>query len=482
MAERDFSTLGYERAHNPLLQLGGEREFVARKVAEHHYRPPYFRKMEQYNLSGAPPMDGPPAPPPIDVEEFARAVEGGMVAVDVRSPEAFAGAHVPGSQALPLDLVTSFAGWLLTYEDEIGLVADSPDRAALAALHLARIGYDRVRGYLGDGMHAWEMSGRDYASLPALYAGDLKRRMEADEKITLLDVRSREAFEEEHLPGAMHDLPGRAARPAGGTARRPAGGDVLRQRPARDHRGLPAAAPGRRGRGGLPGLDDGLRRPRLPDCQRETAAVAAGAPPMERPVMSVLRRLGVPVFNTERTKLADLSDYRLLVCGLVAAPLSLTIEEVKALPRSVVDARLTSVSGFSVRADWGGVLWTDFEKGLSLLPEASHATFSSPGGYETTLAPGGPAPPEGAAGLRGGRGADRDTNTAGRCGSSCRTCGATRAASGSAQIELRSGPRPGYWESRGYTDSAEIQAGTTADINDGGKRKPISGGGEVTEF
>ena len=213
MAERDFSTLGYERAHNPLLQLGGEREFVARKVAEHHYRPPYFRKMEQYNLSGAPPMDGPPAPPPLDVEEFARAVESGMLAVDVRSPEAFAGAHVPGSQALPLDLVTSYAGWLLTYEDEIGLVADSPDRAALAALHLARIGYDRVRGYLGDGMHAWEMSGRDYASLPALYAGDLKRRLEADEKITLLDVRSREAFEEEHLPGAMQiylgELPGR---------------------------------------------------------------------------------------------------------------------------------------------------------------------------------------------------------------------------------------------------------------------------------
>ena len=202
---------------------------------------------------------------------------------------------------------------------------------------------------------------------------------------------------------------------------------------------------------------------------------------MERPVMSVLRRLGVPVFNTERTKLADLSDYRLLVCGLVATPLSLTIEEVKALPRSVVDARLTSVSGFSVRADWGGVLWTDFERGLAPLPEASHATFSSPGGYETTLALADLRHPKVLLAYEVG-GERIEIPYGGPLRLVVPQLWGYKSCKWVCQIELRNGPRPGYWESRGYTDSAEIQATTTADMNDGGKRKPISGGGEVTEF
>ncbi len=212
MADRNFSTIGYERAHNAMLQVSGEAEFVSRKLEECHYKPPYFHKMEQYNLSGTPPMDGPPSSPPIGVDEFAQATEDGMVVVDVRSPEAFAGAHVPGSLALPLGLVASFAGWLLTYEDEIGLVAESAEQAASAALELARIGYDNVRGYLRSGMVAWEASGRPYAGVPALYAGDLKRRMEANEAFTLLDVRSRGEFEGRRLPGATHIYTGELPR------------------------------------------------------------------------------------------------------------------------------------------------------------------------------------------------------------------------------------------------------------------------------
>jgi len=197
--------------------------------------------------------------------------------------------------------------------------------------------------------------------------------------------------------------------------------------------------------------------------------------------MSVLRRLDVPVFNTERTKLSDLSAYRVLVCGLVAEPLSLTIEEVRAMPRSVVNARLTSVSGFSVRADWGGVLWTEFEKCLPLLPEASHVTFSSPGGYETTVPLRELREPKVLLAWEVG-GEPIETEYGGPVRLVVPHLWGYKSCKWVTRIELRQGPRPGYWERRGYTDSAEIQPGTTADINDGGKRKPISGGGEVTEF
>lgn len=47
ISERDESTLGLERVHNPVLQLTNRDEFIAYKVREHHKHPPYFRRMER---------------------------------------------------------------------------------------------------------------------------------------------------------------------------------------------------------------------------------------------------------------------------------------------------------------------------------------------------------------------------------------------------------------------------------------------------
>ena len=124
IAAREFSTLGYERRHNPALQCTDRAAFVARKAGERHYRTPYFRKMEQLNLHGnAPEMPSVPQPAPMSVTAFAEAMSGGMVAIDVRSPEGFAGAFIPGSIAMPLDMVPAYAGWFLTYGEPIGIVA-----------------------------------------------------------------------------------------------------------------------------------------------------------------------------------------------------------------------------------------------------------------------------------------------------------------------------------------------------------------------
>jgi hypothetical protein len=48
-------------------------------------------------------------------------------------------------------------------------------------------------------------------------------------------------------------------------------------------------------------------------------------------------------------------------------------------------------------------------------------------------------------------------------------------------VELMDHYVSGYWETRGYTDSAEIEAGPVRDINDEGKVKQIPDG-EVIDF
>jgi len=203
MASREFSTLGYERKHNPALQITDRDEFIRRKTSEYHYQPPYFKKMEAFNLEGAPLLGSIPKPRPLCTEAFADRMAKGSIALDIRSPEAFAGAHIPGSLAIPCEMLPSFAGWYFSHDNSVGLVASRYEDVETAVRHLARLGYDNVVGFLDEGLHAWEVSGRDYGTIPALHAKELKARMESSEPFVLLDVRARDEVEAARLPHCM---------------------------------------------------------------------------------------------------------------------------------------------------------------------------------------------------------------------------------------------------------------------------------------
>jgi hydroxyacylglutathione hydrolase len=213
MASREFSTLGHERLNNPALQFGSRDAFIAAKVAEEHPMPPYFARMEKFNQDGAPPLLYLPTLPPLDPDGVAAAAEQGALVLDLRSPEAFAGAFIPGSLAIPVDMLPGYAGFLIDAERDIVLVPEARDQVPEAVLHLVRMGFDRLAGYLGGGLHAWEVSGRMYDRIPAIHAGPMVQRLRSDEPLTLLDVRKPSEWREGHLEGSVHvflgDLPDR---------------------------------------------------------------------------------------------------------------------------------------------------------------------------------------------------------------------------------------------------------------------------------
>ena len=220
MADRNFSTLGYERQHNPALQKGDRNAFIASKLAEDHFYPPYFKQMEKYNLEGPPPLVELPRPKSLAPNDFAQAMVDGMQVVDVRSPEAYAGAHLPGSFSLPLNMLPAFAGMFLEYTRPLGLVVEEDAQIDEAVRSLVRIGYDHIAAFLAGGLHAWETSGRRYESIPAIHIEDLEKRIDAGDRFTLLDVRSQEEFQSGHLRGAKQifvgDLPQKLDQIAGG--------------------------------------------------------------------------------------------------------------------------------------------------------------------------------------------------------------------------------------------------------------------------
>lgn len=204
MASREFSTLGHERQHNPVLQKTDREAFIDYKVAEHHDQPPYFRLMEKYNKEGVPPLGELPRPRPLTPDQVEQAVKDGAVLVDLRSPEAFAGAFISGSLAIPLDMLPAYAGYLLDYEHDLILLPETLDQIPTAVRYLIRMGYERLVGYLKDGMYAWEVSGRTYDRIGTVHASTLERRIKDDESFTLLDVRKITEFQESRLKNATH--------------------------------------------------------------------------------------------------------------------------------------------------------------------------------------------------------------------------------------------------------------------------------------
>jgi hydroxyacylglutathione hydrolase len=171
--------------------------------------------MEEQNLAGPDLLAGLPDPDACNADEFAARMKQGMFVIDTRTPEGFGGAHIPGSFAIPLEYLPSFAGWLLPYDTPLGLVVERLEDVDSAVRYLVRIGYDDVDAYLSEGMHDWETGGRQFEGLPQVYIGEIKRRLETKEDFILLDVRSQAEFEAAHLQDARNiyvgELPERLA-------------------------------------------------------------------------------------------------------------------------------------------------------------------------------------------------------------------------------------------------------------------------------
>ena len=202
MAEREFSTLGHERANNPRLQFDSRDAFIDFKVDENHYQPPYFRLMERLNLEG-----GEPAPRVIRPRRVSLAELDDLDfdhLVDVREPLAFASGHLPGAMNLPVGMISAFAGWFIREGESVALVASGEDELEAAMIHLVRIALDNVvGGYVGVVPAAAQ--GRPMNAIPMIGTDEVERRLaQADDGWTLLDVRDADEREETSIDGSRH--------------------------------------------------------------------------------------------------------------------------------------------------------------------------------------------------------------------------------------------------------------------------------------
>ncbi|MHC1754228.1 MAG: rhodanese-like domain-containing protein [Methanosarcina sp.] len=204
ISKREYSTLGLERIQNPALQKTEKEEFIKYKLEEQLEFPPYFEKMEEYNLQGPPLLQGLPVPELLSPEEFRAEVGKGAVIVDTRMPHSFGGAHIRDSYSIWLGGLPSFAGWMLPYDKPILLVLEEKEQLETAVRYLVRLGYDNIAGFLNGGIAAWYMEALPIDGFNLISVHDLKNRLEKDEEMVILDVRGNDEWDKGHIEGARH--------------------------------------------------------------------------------------------------------------------------------------------------------------------------------------------------------------------------------------------------------------------------------------
>jgi len=207
IANHPFSTIGYEQKTNPVLALGREG-FVARRITEAPYLPPYFRKMEEYNKNGAPPLPCNPLPRPLSLQEVQKLCKTGCQLIDIRSPTGFGAGHIPGSLSLWQNGISAFLGWFANYETPVVLIDDFNNNLVEVYRQCSRLGYDNIAGYLAGGFPAWTKAGQEVATLPTCSVQQLSGQM-ARGPVFLLDVRDiRNRRAAGFIPGSVHGYVG----------------------------------------------------------------------------------------------------------------------------------------------------------------------------------------------------------------------------------------------------------------------------------
>jgi DMSO/TMAO reductase YedYZ molybdopterin-dependent catalytic subunit len=176
----------------------------------------------------------------------------------------------------------------------------------------------------------------------------------------------------------------------------------------------------------------------------------------------------------------DAQRWTVDVDGLVERPATFTWEQILALPKSVADARLTSVSGFTVGGQWGGVKLSDLMTLVKAKPEASHLCFTSYRRIYTTCIPMDVALRERTLMAYEFDGEPLEEDYGGPVRIFCPYLWGYKSAKSLIAITAQDHSTPGYWEKLGYPDSAQIKKRWILDVNSGRQRR-ISGG-EVTGF
>jgi hydroxyacylglutathione hydrolase len=200
MSETTSSTIGFERASNPMLRLGEESRFVSELIHDLPPQPPNFKAIAEANRAGTISADAVVAP--FTPERLAAAIAAGALVIDGRPARQYDLAHIPGTIGIDA-AVNGFgtkAAWIAEPGAELVLVAeDEPASLHMQGL-LESVGLSAA-GMLTGGFAAWTAAGLGVERFQVM---DVDELYAAGDRVQILDVRDQYEWNEQRITGSQH--------------------------------------------------------------------------------------------------------------------------------------------------------------------------------------------------------------------------------------------------------------------------------------
>jgi hydroxyacylglutathione hydrolase len=201
LSGKTSSTVGFERRHNPMLQMG-EADFVSRLTSNLPSRPPNVDRIVALNQRG----DGghPAEPPPLKADRLRELLVAGVTVLDSRQPDEFDAGHLANAVNLPVSApgVGTRAGWALESGAQIVIVAKDPDAAREMTSALQAVGLWELAGYTLAG-ESWERDGFPIVQAHSWNLDQLAHGLRRD-SVELVDVRESSEWVCGHVVGSHH--------------------------------------------------------------------------------------------------------------------------------------------------------------------------------------------------------------------------------------------------------------------------------------
>ncbi len=200
------STIGFERKHNPALQVHEREAYVEFAISGLPEQPGNHKRIKQINRQGARPL-GEVTPRGLGVQEAVMHFRQGAALLDLRPKADYKAKHIPGAVHMEADdQLSNRIGFVLPPDIPLVLmVANAADYRRIV-YSLARVGYDSVVGYLADSLLSWEALGLpttagDVRDIDPLELNELIEKGNGNRPL-VIDVRETWEFSSGHVPGA----------------------------------------------------------------------------------------------------------------------------------------------------------------------------------------------------------------------------------------------------------------------------------------